>query len=129
LQHSTNRDREKKLFFWQIEALETLIYLTEAAKKVGDNWVENWLRDGSSRDTIPNSDKLSMVSQELGTIFFSTAGEQTPDDISLFRRSLALRRIIIPARAANADLPLRSGGVPRQQGAVRSGDPVHWLSA
>ena len=57
--------------------------------------------------------------------FFNTSGEQTPDDIPLFRRSWALRCIIIPARAASTD----SGGVPDQQGAVRPGDPVHWLSA
>ena len=39
LQHWTDPDRENKLFFCQIEALETLIYLTEAARKVGDNWM------------------------------------------------------------------------------------------
>ena len=45
LQHWTDRDRENKLFFCQVEALETLIFLTEAAKKVGDNWIETWLRE------------------------------------------------------------------------------------
>ena len=49
LQHWTDPDRENKLFFCQIEALETLIYLTEAAKKVGDNWIENWLARGQRR--------------------------------------------------------------------------------
>src|SRR5208337_288129 len=47
LQHWTDPDRENKLFFCQIEALETLIYLTEAARKVGDNWIENWLREAN----------------------------------------------------------------------------------
>ena len=47
LQHWTDPDRENKLFFCQIEALETLIYLTEAAKKVGDNWIDNWLREAN----------------------------------------------------------------------------------
>ena len=47
MQHWTDQDRENKLFFCQIEALETLIYLTEAAKKVGDNWIENWLREAN----------------------------------------------------------------------------------
>ena len=37
-------DREKKLFFCQIEALETIIYLTEVARKYGDAWIENALR-------------------------------------------------------------------------------------
>ena len=37
-------DREKKLFFCQVEALETAIYVTEAAKKFNDGWIENALR-------------------------------------------------------------------------------------
>jgi type III restriction enzyme len=37
-------DREKKLFFCQIEALETAIYVTEVARKYGDAWIENTLR-------------------------------------------------------------------------------------
>jgi len=44
LQYWTDPAREKKLFFCQIEALETLIYITEAAKKCGDAWIENELR-------------------------------------------------------------------------------------
>jgi type III restriction enzyme len=44
LDHWTSADRQRKLFFCQIEALETLIYITEVAKKYGDNWIENELR-------------------------------------------------------------------------------------
>lgn len=44
LQYWTNPEREKKLFFCQIEALETAIYITEVAKKYGDAWIENDLR-------------------------------------------------------------------------------------
>ena len=44
LAYWTAPDREKKLFFCQIEALETAIYLTEAAKKYGDTWIENAIR-------------------------------------------------------------------------------------
>ena len=40
----TNPERTRRLFFCHIEALETLIYLTECAKKYGDNWIENELR-------------------------------------------------------------------------------------
>lgn len=36
--------RDKKLFFCQIEALETAIYLAEVANKYGDVWIENDLR-------------------------------------------------------------------------------------
>ena len=45
LEYWNAADREKKLFFCQIEALETLIYITEVAKKYGDAWIENELRD------------------------------------------------------------------------------------
>ena len=44
LEYWTDPDREKKLFFCQIEALETVIYITEVAKRYGDTWVENRLR-------------------------------------------------------------------------------------
>jgi type III restriction enzyme len=47
LAYWTNADREKKLFFCQIEALETAIYITEVAKKYGDAWIENDLRAGN----------------------------------------------------------------------------------
>ncbi len=38
-------DRERKLFFCQIEAAETAIYLAEVASRHGDSWIENQLRD------------------------------------------------------------------------------------
>jgi type III restriction enzyme len=44
LAYWTHPDREKKLFFCQIEALETAIYITEVARKFGDAWIENDLR-------------------------------------------------------------------------------------
>lgn len=44
LDHWTRPDRERRLFFCQIEALETAIYITEVAKKYGDAWIENDLR-------------------------------------------------------------------------------------
>jgi type III restriction enzyme len=40
--------REKKLFFCQIEALETAIYITEVARKYGDAWIENTLREANN---------------------------------------------------------------------------------
>ena len=43
LEYWTNPEREKKLFFCQIEALETVIYLTEVADKSGDAWIRNQL--------------------------------------------------------------------------------------
>ena len=44
LDYWTRPDRERKLFFCQIEALETAIYVTEVANKYGDAWIENELR-------------------------------------------------------------------------------------
>ena len=44
LEHWTNPDRSRRLFFCQIEAMETIIYIAEVAKKYGDTWMENDLR-------------------------------------------------------------------------------------
>ena len=44
LEYWTDPERERKLFFCQIEALETAIYLTEVANKYGDSWIENSIR-------------------------------------------------------------------------------------
>jgi type III restriction enzyme len=41
----TRPEREKKLFFCQIEALETIIYIVEAAAKLGDHWIEQKLKE------------------------------------------------------------------------------------
>jgi type III restriction enzyme len=43
----TDPDREKKLFFCQNEALETAIYIAEVAKKFGDAWIENAIREAN----------------------------------------------------------------------------------
>ena len=44
LDYWSNPERDKKLFFCQIEAMETAIYITEVANKYGDSWIENELR-------------------------------------------------------------------------------------
>lgn len=44
LAYWTREDRDKPLFFCQIEAVETAIYITEVARKYGDAWIENDLR-------------------------------------------------------------------------------------
>jgi type III restriction enzyme len=43
LTYWTNPDRERRLFFCQIEAVETAIYLAEVAKNYGDGWIEDVL--------------------------------------------------------------------------------------
>ena len=47
LDYWCNPQRDKKLFFCQIEAAETAIYITEVAGKYGDAWIENDLRRGN----------------------------------------------------------------------------------
>ena len=49
LDYWTNSDRQKKLFFCQIVALETAILLAEVASKYGDVWIDNKLRDENKR--------------------------------------------------------------------------------
>jgi type III restriction enzyme len=44
LEYWKRPDRGRRLFFCQIEALETVIYITEVASKYGDAWIENDLR-------------------------------------------------------------------------------------
>jgi type III restriction enzyme len=53
----TDAHREKKLFFCQNEALETAIYITEVAKKYGDAWIENSIREAndSSNPGLPRA--------------------------------------------------------------------------
>lgn len=55
LSYWTDVGRERKLFFCQIEALETAIYITEVAGKYGDAWIENQLREAndSSNPGLP----------------------------------------------------------------------------
>jgi len=44
LEHWTATDRERRLFFCQVEAAETAIYVAEAATKHGDAWIANELQ-------------------------------------------------------------------------------------
>ena len=47
LEYWNDPARDRKLFFCQIEALETIIYIAEVAKKYGDAWIENELREAN----------------------------------------------------------------------------------
>lgn len=48
LNYWNNPERERKLFFCQIEALETLIYITEVSKSYGDSWIQNDLNEANT---------------------------------------------------------------------------------
>jgi len=47
LKYWTDPSREKPLFFCQIEALETAIWITEVARRHGEAWIENELREAN----------------------------------------------------------------------------------
>jgi type III restriction enzyme len=47
LEHWSDASRERRLFFCQLEAVETAIYLGEVADKGGDAWIANSLREAN----------------------------------------------------------------------------------
>ncbi len=49
LEYWKRPERERKLFFCQVEALETAIWITEVAGKYGEVWIENRLREDNAR--------------------------------------------------------------------------------
>ncbi|BAS32095.1 BPTD_3080 family restriction endonuclease [Dehalococcoides mccartyi] len=59
LEYWNNPTRDKKLFFCQIEALETVIYITEVANKYGHTWIENDLRK-NNEDANPNLFRIAL---------------------------------------------------------------------
>ena len=59
LRYWSNPDREKKLFFCQIEALETIIYITECAKSFGDAWMLNDLKSANEMGN-PGLERMAM---------------------------------------------------------------------
>ncbi len=48
LTYWSDETRENKLFFCQIEALETLMYINEVVEKVGESWIINEFKKASS---------------------------------------------------------------------------------
>ena len=47
LEYWRREERDRRLFFCQIEAIETAIYITEVARRYGDTWIENMLRSAN----------------------------------------------------------------------------------
>ncbi|MEK6681287.1 MAG: DEAD/DEAH box helicase family protein [Nitrospirota bacterium] len=58
LDYWNNPVREKKLFFCQIEAIETIIYITEVANKYGDAWIDNTIRQ-ANQDANPLLNRIA----------------------------------------------------------------------
>ncbi|MBI4264881.1 MAG: DEAD/DEAH box helicase family protein [Acidobacteria bacterium] len=59
LEYWTDPEREKKLFFCQIEAVETAIYVAEVARKYGDVWIDHDLR-GANDTANPGLPRLAL---------------------------------------------------------------------
>ena len=59
LNYWNNPERERKLFFCQIEALETIIYITEVSKSYGDAWIQNELKEANTLSN-PGLDRMAM---------------------------------------------------------------------
>ena len=53
LEYWRNSERERRLFFCQIEALETIIFVAEVAKSIGDEWIEKYLREAAVATGTP----------------------------------------------------------------------------
>ena len=56
-------ERERRLFFCQLEALETIIYITEVAHKYGDGWIADQLRRGNESA----NPKLYRIASKMAT--------------------------------------------------------------
>jgi type III restriction enzyme len=63
LEHWMRTDRENRLFFCQLEALETIIYIAEAAAKQGERWIENRLREENEK----SNPLLSRIAFKMAT--------------------------------------------------------------
>ncbi len=59
LEHWNDPERERKLFFCQLEALETVIYITEVAHKFGDGWIADRLREANDQSN-PGLPRMAM---------------------------------------------------------------------
>lgn len=63
LEYWTEPERERPLFFCQVEALETAIYITEAASKFGDDWIVNLMRE----ESVLHNPGLFRVAHKMAT--------------------------------------------------------------
>lgn len=63
LEHWKNPERDKRLYFCQIEAAETAIYLAEAARKFNDAGLENQLREAN----LKGNSELNRLAFKMAT--------------------------------------------------------------
>lgn len=60
LEYWNHPDRNRKLFFCQLEALETAIYIAEVASKYGDAWIVNELRSANETGGNPDLFRIAL---------------------------------------------------------------------
>jgi len=60
-------DRERKLFFCQLEALETMIYITEVSRNDGAVWIENELAAANRNATPEGHPALLRYAMKMAT--------------------------------------------------------------
>ncbi len=60
LQYWSDPARDRKLFFCQIEAAETAIYIAEVANKYGDAWIVNALREANAAGGNPDLFRIAL---------------------------------------------------------------------
>jgi type III restriction enzyme len=60
LNYWNDRSRLRKLFFCQLEAVETAIYITEVGPKYGDAWIGNTLREANVTGGNPDLFRIAL---------------------------------------------------------------------
>lgn len=89
IEYWTDPDRERRLFFAQIEALDTAIYLAEAADKLGQAWIPDSLKaksDAANPGLLRVTHKMATGSGKTVVMAMLIAGRRfskvaTPQDV------------------------------------------------
>ena len=114
--------RDKPLFFCQIEAVETAIYITEVARKYGDAWIENDLRtaNDTSNPGLPRM-ALRMATESGKTVVMAMVIAERP---GLLRRRVrrGLRRAVLVHPMLRLDHQSQPGSDPDPSSGARRPD-------
>ncbi len=89
LKYWTDPERERKLFFCQIEALETIIYINDVARKFGDASIEEDVRTKNGKVTVEIKG-LDVYDPTTGQIRNSSTGDTRPPLAKTWLRSASI---------------------------------------
>jgi hypothetical protein len=136
-----NDDRERRLFFGQLEAVETATYLAEAAERLGDAKALNVIRAENERlnGGLPRSAfKLATGAGETFvtaiTNFHTFLRREKVEAAALTKKILAGRPVTRSASAKArprwpaTSAPTGAGGVLLSEGPSMSPEPCAWIS-